>query len=355
MSLERQIISPDNAVEGPALYNPEQATFVPDRTLSVAPMMEWTDCHARYFLRLLAPRTLLFTEMVPALAVWHNDPTRFLAYSPEEHPLAVQFGGADPEHLAHCARLAEAWGYDEVNLNVGCPSDRVQAGAFGACLMAEPDRVADCVAAMRESCRLPVTVKHRIGVDDLDNYDFLAGFVERVAAAGCQTFYVHARKAWLKGLSPKENREIPPLDYARVHRLKRDFPQLEVVLNGGITALEEIETALQEGLDGVMVGREAYGNPWALAGWDRALYGAAGAGVPDRHAAVRAFLPYVEAQLAAGARLQHLARHILGLFNGCPGGRRWRRHISEQAHKDGAGPEVIEQALALVPEGRAVA
>ncbi|WP_421621253.1 tRNA dihydrouridine(20/20a) synthase DusA [Alkalilimnicola ehrlichii] len=327
----------------------------PDRRLSVAPMMEWTDRHARYFLRLLAPRTLLFTEMVPALAVWHNDPERFLAYSAAERPLAVQFGGSDPEQLAHCARLAEAWGYDEVNLNVGCPSDRVQAGAFGACLMADPGRVAGCVAAMAESTRLPVTVKHRIGVDHLDSYDHLAGFVDQVAAAGCRTFYVHARKAWLQGLSPKENREIPPLDYGRVYRLKRDFPALEVILNGGITRTETLLEILDRGLDGAMVGREAYTNPWALAGWDRALFGAAGAGVPGRHAAVRAFLPYVETELAGGARLQHLARHILGLFNGCPGGRRWRRHISEQAHRSGAGPEVLEQALALVPEAPAVA
>lgn len=334
--------------------NPPRAAE-PDRRLSVAPMMEWTDRHARFFLRLLAPRTLLFTEMVPALAVWHNAPERFLDYSAAERPLAVQFGGSDPEQLAHCARLAEAWGYDEVNLNVGCPSDRVQAGAFGACLMAEPDRVAECVAAMKESTRLPVTVKHRIGVDHLDHYDHLAGFVERVAAAGCGTFYVHARKAWLKGLSPKENREIPPLDYERVHRLKRDFPALEVILNGGITRTETLLATLERGLDGAMVGREAYTNPWALAGWDRALFGTSGAGVPDRHSAVRAFLPYVEAELARGARLQHLARHILGLFNGCPGGRRWRRHISEHAHKAGAGPEVIEQALARVPEAPAAA
>ncbi len=321
---------------------------MPDRRFSVAPMMDCTDRFARYFLRLLSRRALLYTEMVPAAAIVHGKSAQFLPFDDSEHPIAVQFGGSEPRDLARCAREAERYGYDEVNLNVGCPSDRVQAGRFGACLMAEPDRVADCVAAMRDAGALPVTVKTRIGIDHQDSYEALTGFVARVAEAGCRSFTIHARKAWLQGLSPKQNREIPPLDYPRVYRLKRDFPDLEIIINGGIDSLEDCGEHLRQ-VDGVMLGRAAYHSPYLLAEVDRLVFGDMQPS-PSRHAVLRRYLPFVERQLIAGVALPAMSRHLLGLFQGVPGARRFRRHISEHAHRPGAGPEVLEQAAALVPE-----
>jgi len=319
-----------------------------DRRLSVAPMLDWTDRHCRYFLRLLSRHTLLYTEMVTTGAILHGDSHRFLHYHPAEHPLALQLGGSDPAELAACARLAAEYGYDEINLNVGCPSDRVQSGRFGACLMAEPGLVAECVAAMAEAVPVPVTVKHRIGIDEQDSYEQLSRFVGTVAEAGCGVFIVHARKAWLQGLSPKENREIPPLRYEVVQRLKRDFPALQFVINGGFKTLAQVEEQLQT-LDGVMVGREAYGNPWLLADADRRIFGAADNPHREPHGVIEALLPFVAGELAAGTPLQRITRHILGLFQGQPGARAWRRHLSEQAHRPGAGVEVIRQALDQVP------
>ncbi|MCG5528221.1 MULTISPECIES: tRNA dihydrouridine(20/20a) synthase DusA [Halorhodospira] len=317
--------------------------------LSVAPMMEWTTPPARYVLRLLAPNVRLYTEMVPAVALWHGAAGRFLPFHPAEHPVAVQFGGSDPQELAHAARLAERWGYDEVNLNVGCPSDRVQSGRFGACLMLEPARVADCVAAMQAATRLPVTVKTRIGVDDHDSEAFLDAFVEAVAAAGCRSFIVHARKAWLSGLSPKENREIPPLDYLRVHRLKARRPDLEVAINGGIADAATLREQLQW-VDGAMIGREAFSNPYVLAQWDCMLFGGE---LPGRRAVVTAYLPYVEARRREGVPMSQLVKVLMGLFNGLPGARAWRRTLTEGSQQPGAGPDVIERALKCVAHGEA--
>ncbi|ROQ30536.1 tRNA dihydrouridine(20/20a) synthase DusA [Gallaecimonas pentaromativorans] len=315
-----------------------------DRTFSVAPMLDWTDRHYRVFARQLSRHALLYTEMVTTGAIIHGKGD-YLAFSEAEHPLALQLGGSNPADLAHCARLAEQRGYDEVNINVGCPSDRVQNGRFGACLMAEPQLVADCVKAMQDAVSIPVTVKSRIGIDDMDSYPFLMDFVSTISEAGCDTFIVHARKAWLSGLSPKENREIPPLDYPRVYQLKKDFPNLHIGINGGIKTLDEMQGHLEH-VDSVMVGREAYQNPYLLAEVDAALYGMDTA-MPSRRAVVEAMFPYIEAELAAGARLNHISRHMLGLFNGQTGGRRWRRYLSENAHKPGAGLEVMEEALAL--------
>ena len=319
-----------------------------DRRLSVAPMLDWTDRYCRYFLRLISRHTLLYTEMVTTGALIHGDRDRHLRFHPAEHPVALQLGGSDPVELAVCARLGADYGYDEINLNVGCPSDRVQSGRFGACLMAEPGVVADCVSAMREAVKVPVTVKHRIGIDDMDSYAELTRFVDTVAQAGCEVFIVHARKAWLQGLSPKENREIPPLQYEVVHQLKRDFPQLQFVINGGFRTLAQVESELEE-LDGVMIGREVYANPWLLADVDRRIFGAPANPHADPHGVVEALLPFVEEELAEGAALKHITRHILGLFQGRPGAKAWRRHLSERAHLPGAGPEVIAQALARVP------
>ncbi len=311
-------------------------------------MLDWTTPDARYFLRLCAPHTLLYTEMVTSGAVCRGDAERHLRFHPAEHPVAVQFGGSEPEALARCAAEAERYGYDEVNLNVGCPSDRVQSGRFGACLMAEPELVASCVAAMRAASSLPVTVKTRIGIDHQDDYSFLRRLVDAARDAGCTSFIIHARKAWLSGLSPKENREIPPLDYSRVYRLKQDYPQLEIVINGGVRSLDEIREHLRH-VDGVMIGREAYGNPYALAQWDAAVFGRDDP-LPSRHELVRRYLPYIEQRLARGARLASMTRHILGLFQGLPGARGWRRYLSEHAPRAGAGVEVVEAALAQVPE-----
>lgn len=313
--------------------------------LCLAPMLEWTDRHFRYFLRLISKRVFLYTEMITTNAVLRGDRERLLEYDPAEHPVALQLGGSDPEALAECAHIAAEYGYDEVNLNVGCPSDRVQNGRFGACLMAEPELVAECVAAMRQAVSIPVTVKTRIGIDDIDSYEHLAYFIQTVAAAGCQTFIIHARKAWLKGLSPRENREIPPLRYDVALQIKRDFPQLEIILNGGIMSLEESVGHLQD-FDGVMLGRAAYHNPYILAEADQLLFGDAHP-VLSRHEVLEAYLPYVEAELARGIRLQGISRHILGLFHGAPGGRLWRRHLSENAVRHGAGLEVLQAAAVL--------
>jgi tRNA-dihydrouridine synthase A len=311
-------------------------------------MMDWTDRHDRYFLRLISKRTRLYTEMVTIGAILHGDRPRHLDFSKEEHPLALQLGGSEPEKLAECARIAEQWGYHEVNLNVGCPSDRVQNGMFGACLMAKPELVARCVEAMRGATRLPVTVKHRIGIDDLDSYELLTQFIRTVSGAGCDTFIVHARKAFLQGLSPKENREIPPLRYEVVRQLKTDFPHLTLVLNGGVKSLEEARAHL-EWADGVMIGREAYQNPYMLAQADALLFGE-DRPAPTRRQVVEALMPYVEELLSRGGHLSWVTRHILGLFAGQPGARGWRRVLSERACKPGAGMEVLRDALAQVPE-----
>jgi tRNA-dihydrouridine synthase A len=323
----------------------------PPHRLAVAPMLEWTDRHCRFFLRLISRHTLLYSEMVTTGALLHGDRQRHLGFDPAEHPLALQLGGSDPAELARCAAIGAAWGYDEVNLNVGCPSDRVQSGRFGACLMAEPSLVAECVAAMREAVQVPVTVKHRIGIDHRDSYEALCGFVSQVAAAGCHTFIVHARKAWLQGLSPKENREVPPLRYDIVHRLKRDFPHLEIVLNGGILTLEAAAAQLEQ-VDGVMIGREAYHNPWILAEADQRLFGDARP-PPARDQVALAMMAYAERQAAEGTAVSHICRHILGLYHAQPGGRLWRRHLSEQAPRRGAAPAVIAAALEQVQQARA--
>jgi len=309
-------------------------------------MMDWTDRHCRYFLRLIAGRVLLYTEMIPTAAILHGPRARLLRFDPAEHPLALQLGGADPDALARCAAIGEACGYDEINLNVGCPSDRVQSARFGACLMAEPRLVARCLRAMQAAVGVPVTLKTRIGVDERDSYEHLRGFVATVAEAGCRTVIIHARKAWLSGLSPKENREIPPLRYELVHRLKADFPELEVILNGGIRTLGAAQAQLAR-VDGVMLGRQAYQDPYCLAEWQRALLDAAQP-APTRLEIAARLLPYVERELAEGTPLKAITRHILGLFQGVPGARAWRRHLSEAAHREGAGPEVITAALARI-------
>jgi tRNA-dihydrouridine synthase A len=315
--------------------------------LRVAPMMDWTDRHCRYFLRLIAPRALLYTEMIPTGAILFGDRERFLGFDPAEHPVALQLGGADPDQLGRCAELGAARGYDEINLNVGCPSDRVQNARFGACLMAEPDLVARCVRAMRAAAPVPVTVKTRIGIDELDSYDFLCRFVEAGAGAGCGTVILHARKAWLSGLSPKENRELPPLRYETVHRVKADFPELEIIANGGIRTIEQARAQLAK-VDGVMIGREAYQNPYALAEWERLLLGTAEEPTPSRFEIIERLLPYIERELAAGTPLRAITRHILGLFNGVPGARAWRRHLSEAAHLPGADAEVVRDATTAI-------
>ena len=315
--------------------------------LSVAPMLDWTDRHCRYFHRLLSSQTLLYTEMVTTGAIIHGKGD-FLAYNQEEHPLALQLGGSNPADLARCAKLAEERGYDEVNLNVGCPSDRVQNGRFGACLMAEPELVAECVAAMKAEVNIPVTVKTRIGIDDLDSYESRSRFVTLVSGqGGCEQFTIHARKAWLSGLSPKENREIPPLDYPRAYQLKQDFPHLTIAINGGVKSLQEAQLHLEH-LDGVMIGREAYQSPYILAEVDQQIFGL-DQPVKKRSEIVHEMYPYIEQQLSQGAYLGHITRHMLGLFQSMPGARQWRRHISENAHKPGAGIEVVEQALAKIP------
>lgn len=316
--------------------------------LSVAPMMDHTDRHFRYFMRQLTRCTLLYTEMVTTAAILHGDRHRLLGFSPEEKPLVLQVGGDDPGELAACARIAEAWGYDAINLNVGCPSDRVQNGNFGACLMTQPERVARAVAAMREATDLLVTVKHRIGVDNCDRYEDLANFVRIVAAAGCRHFSVHARKAWLQGLSPKENRTIPPLRYGDVQRLKQEFPHFWIEINGGFTSLEQVREQLHS-VNAVMIGRAAYDNPYLFASADRDLYHKA-TQPPTRQAVVEAMLPYIDHWVVRGLKLHKISRHMLQLFAGCPGSRAWKRHLTEHSCKPGAGVEVVQAALAQVPE-----
>jgi tRNA-dihydrouridine synthase A len=301
--------------------------------LSVAPMMDWTDRHCRYFLRQVNSTVRLYTEMITTGALIHGDVARHLAFSPEEHPLAVQLGGCDPYELNVSARKAEAYGYDEINLNVGCPSERVQRGAFGACLMAEPELVAECVSAMGEAVKIPVTVKHRTGIDSIEDYAFLFRFVKRVSEAGCKTFIVHARNAVLKGLSPKENREIPPLKYGYVYRLKQDFPSLRIVINGGITKKEEIETHLKQ-VDGVMLGRAAYHDPWVLADEGN-----------TRASVVRKMIPYSEKIISEGHSLRSVARHMLGLYHGTPRARLWRRMLSDAAQLKRNDPALLAEAL----------
>ncbi|KMK52276.1 tRNA-dihydrouridine synthase A [[Actinobacillus] muris] len=311
---------------------------------SVAPMLDWTTRHCRYFHRQFSRYALLYTEMITAPAILHAK-YDLLAYDPAENPVALQLGGSDPNQLAECAKLVAQRGYAEINLNVGCPSDRVQNGMFGACLMANAELVARCVEAMKETVAIPVTVKHRIGIDELDSYEFLRDFIEKIQPY-CTDFIVHARKAWLTGLSPKENREIPPLDYERVYQLKRDFPHLNISINGGIKTIEEIKHHLQY-VDGVMVGREAYQNPSLLGQIDQALFDP-NAPIITPMQAIEKMLPYIEQQLAEGVYLNHIARHLLGAFQNCKGARQWRRHLSENACKTGAGVEVIEQALRFV-------
>jgi tRNA-dihydrouridine synthase A len=309
--------------------------------LCVAPMMDWTDRHCRYFHRLLSPHARLYTEMVTAAALVHGDRARLLAHNPEEHPLALQLGGADPGELAMAAHFGAQAGYDEINLNVGCPSDRVQSGRFGACLMREPELVADCVRAMREAVQVPVTVKCRIGVDDQDDDTDLFAFASCMVDAGVQVLIVHARKAWLQGLSPKQNREIPPLNYARVYRLKREFPSLAVVLNGGIDGLSAVQEHLRH-VDGVMLGRLAYHDPYALARIGAALDEGS---MPEREQVLRHMRAYIEGQRAQGVRLAAMTRHVLGLYHGEPGGKAFRRVLSERTHAADAGWEAVAAAL----------
>ncbi|WP_435248379.1 tRNA dihydrouridine(20/20a) synthase DusA [Vibrio sp. nBUS_14] len=327
---------------------PDNTSKYAANRLSVAPMLDWTDRHCRYFHRLLSQQTLLYTEMITTGAILHGKGD-FLEYNEQEHPLALQLGGSNPVDLAACAKLAGERGYDEINLNVGCPSDRVQNGRFGACLMAEPELVADCVSAMKEVTDIPITVKTRIGIDDQDSYEFLTQFVSTVSEkGGCEQFTIHARKAWLSGLSPKENREIPPLDYDRAYQIKKDFSDLVIAVNGGITTLEQTKEHLQH-LDGVMIGREAYHSPFILAEVDQQIFGL-DTPIKKRSQVVEEMYPYIERELSKGASLGHISRHMLGLFQSMPGARQWRRYISENAHKKGAGIEVVQTALAKIPK-----
>jgi tRNA-dihydrouridine synthase A len=314
----------------------------------IAPMMDWTDRHCRYFLRLISPSVGLYTEMVTAAALIHGDAQKLLRFDAAEHPVALQLGGSDPQMMADAARMGANAGYDEININVGCPSDRVQSGAFGACLMTTPEVVADCYREMSAAVDVPVTVKTRIGIDDHDSYDFLKQFVVTLHEAACTTFIVHSRIAILEGLSPKDNRSVPPLDYERVYKLKAEFPQLTIVLNGGITTVDECREHL-EFVDGVMIGRQAYQQPWLLTELEQAFGGNDDYVVPQRRDIVLALLPYIERELEEGAELKHITRHLLGLYAGQPGARAWRRYLSENAHHPGAGVEVLHAALEKLP------
>lgn len=311
---------------------------------SIAPMLDWTDRHCRYFHRILTKQTLLYSEMVTTGAILFGKGD-YLAFNEAEQPVSLQLGGSDPAGLAKCAKLAEQRGYNEINLNVGCPSDRVQNGMFGACLMGNATLVADCIKAMQDQVSIPVTVKTRIGIDEQDSYSFLCQFIETVMPYS-QTFIVHARKAWLSGLSPKENREVPPLDYERVYQLKRDYPHLTIAINGGIKTMGEIKTHLTH-VDGVMVGREAYQNPILLADIDQQLFGS-NQPILTGIEAIKLLYPYIESELVKGAQLNHIMRHTLGIFNGQKGAKQWRRYLSENAHKKGAGIEVVEAALSYI-------
>jgi tRNA-dihydrouridine synthase A len=317
-----------------------------NRTISVAPMMGYTDRHARYFLRLISKHALLYTEMVTTGALLNGDRDWLLRYHPAEHPLALQLGGSDPAELAECSRIATDAGFDEINLNVGCPSDRVQSGRFGACLMAEPALVAECVAAMRAATDVPVTVKCRIGIDDMESYDQFEHFVETVADAGCDTFIVHARKAWLQGLSPKQNRKVPPLKYDYVYRLKHEHQRLSIVLNGGVCSMDQARRHLVH-VDGVMIGREAYHNPYILAGADE-LYGDT-CSAKTREEIAWHYMEYIDEQIAQGSQAQQMTRHVLGLFKNRPGSRQWKRHLSERAHTAEAGSYTVAEALEYMP------
>lgn len=311
---------------------------------SVAPMLDWTDRHCRYFHRILTKQALLYTEMVTTGAILFGKGD-YLAFNSAEQPVSLQLGGSDPKALAQCAKLAEQRGYSEINLNVGCPSDRVQNGMFGACLMANATLVADCVKSMQDQVNIPVTVKTRIGIDEQDSYEFLCHFIETIKPYS-QSFVIHARKAWLSGLSPKENREVPPLDYSRVYQLKNDYPELMIAINGGIKTLDEIKEHLTH-LDGVMVGREAYQNPLLLTEVDQLLFGDDYPAI-DPVAAIKQLYPYIDHELSQGAQLNHITRHTLGIFNGRKGAKQWRRHLSENAHKKGAGIEVLDTALGFI-------
>jgi tRNA-dihydrouridine synthase A len=315
--------------------------------LSIAPMMDRTDRHYRYFMRQITRRTLLYTEMVTTAAILHGDQDKLLGFSPEEKPLVLQLGGDDPNHLAICAKIAEDRGYDQVNLNVGCPSDRVQNGNFGACLMAQPELVAKALEAMQKVVNIPVTIKHRIGIDDQDKYEDMVHFVRIVANAGCQQFTIHARKAWLEGLSPKENRNIPPLRYEEVHRLKQEFPQLLIEINGGFKTLAEVKDQLQF-VDAVMIGRAAYDHPYLFATADQEIYGEKTPPL-TRQEVIEAMYSYIEYWLKKGVKLNSITRHFLELFAGQPGTKAWKRYISENAHLTNAGIEVLQQALKQIP------
>jgi tRNA-dihydrouridine synthase A len=328
------------------LEQKEKAQKSVNRRFSVAPMMDWTDRHCRFFHRLMTRRALLYTEMFTTNALLHGDRTRLIGFDPFEQPVALQLGGSEPKALAEAARIGADFGYVEINLNCGCPSDRVQEGRFGACLMAEAALVADGVAAMKAAVSVPVTVKCRIGIDDQDPVETLFGFAERVKAAGADALIVHARKAWLKGLSPKENREVPPLDYALVHRLKASYPDLEIILNGGIASLAQAQAEMGA-LDGVMMGRAAYQEPWRLLEVDAQMFGEPAPFISPKDAAV-ALIPYIERETAAGVRLAAMTRHVLGLFRAVPGARAFRRHLATEAVKPGASASVMADALALV-------
>lgn len=316
--------------------------------VSIAPMMDWTDRHYRFFMRQLTKRTLLYTEMVTTGAILHGDAARHLDFSTEELPLALQLGGDEPQALAKCAKLGQEWGYTEINLNVGCPSDRVQNGNFGACLMAQPELVARCVATMKQAVSIPVTVKHRIGIDNLDRYEDMLRFVEIVSEAGADRFSVHARKAWLKGLSPKENRSVPPLRYEDVYRLKQALPELIIELNGGLKTVSQFQEQLER-VDAVMIGRAAYENPYVFASVDQFFFGESSP-VPSRREVLEAMLPYMETWLAKGLYLNRMTRHMLSLFNAKPGAKAWRRFLSENVHKAGSNTELLVAAMKQVPD-----
>ncbi|CAM4381510.1 MAG: tRNA-dihydrouridine(20/20a) synthase [Legionellaceae bacterium] len=314
--------------------------------ISIAPMMDWTDRHYRYFLRLISPHAFLYTEMVTTPALLQGKKLDLLAFHPSEHPIALQLGGSDPHQLSLCAKIGEAYGYDEINLNVGCPSDRVQTGRFGACLMAEPNLVAECISSMNKSVSIPVTVKTRIGIDNQDSYENLCYFITTVAQSGCDTFILHARKAWLKGLSPKENREIPPLRYDIVRKIKQDYPALKIILNGGLKTINDVQTYLSD-FDGLMIGREAYHNPYFLAEIEKKLYHH---NPLSRFEIIEQFFPYIEEQLQKGVKLHQITRHILGLFHGEPGARGWRRYLSENARLPNATIDVLKLACNFLNE-----
>jgi len=317
--------------------------------VSIAPMMDWTDRHCRFFLRLLAPSARLYTEMVTAAALTHGDAERLLQFDVVEHPVALQLGGSDPKMMADAAKLGAQAGYDEININVGCPSDRVQSGQFGACLMSSPDVVASCFKEMSSVSDVPVTVKTRIGIDDQISYEFLREFVAILHTAGCDTFIVHARVAILQGLSPRENRSVPPLHYDRVYELKREFPDLTIVLNGGIASTEQVLSHL-ETVDGVMIGRQAYHQPYFLTELEAVLFDHKDWQAPSRHEVIELMIPYIERQMSAGTELKNITRHLLGLYAGQPGARAWRRRLSEHTHLPGAGIEVLQEALAKLPK-----